>query len=254
MYGCALTLNDEINSVSGGISSIRDGVGNWVDDTFGGGSGIVNFFFNGLQVEDKLDGFILGEKRSELATVQTWRNLFFLLSAVCIALIIFLDKRKGKKSSKISSDDTSHLNEDVNSIESNKNAENKMAPAVAITDGRISLNIDLKQIKNTVKRISWVKVVGIFSIVLWAIASFIFGLPVLFYAESAGVLIFFLLFIGLAFIPAKIAQKKGRDFWTWYVYGIWLWLIAFPHVLFIKKKEASSAAETQGNEQPVPAN
>ena len=177
-----------------------------------------------------------------------------MLSAVCIALIIFLDKRKGKKSSKISSDDTSHLNEDVNSIESNKNAENKMAPAVAITDGRISLNIDLKQIKNTVKRISWVKVVGIFSIVLWAIASFIFGLPVLFYAESAGVLIFFLLFIGLAFIPAKIAQKKGRDFWTWYVYGIWLWLIAFPHVLFIKKKEASSAAETQGNEQPVPAN
>lgn len=92
-------------------------------------------------------------------------------------------------------------------------------------------------------RPKWImKTFGIVSIVLWALIGILSGEIIL------------CLFIGLAFIPAKIAQKKGRDFWTWYVYGIWLWLIAFPHALFIKKKETTSAAETQGNEQPVPAN
>lgn len=90
---------------------------------------------------------------------------------------------------------------------------------------------------------TWImKTFAIFSIVLWALIGILSGEIIL------------CMFIGLAFIPAKLAQKKGRDFWTWYVYGIWLWLIAFPHALFIKKKEATSAAETQGNEQPVPAN
>ena len=85
-------------------------------------------------------------------------------------------------------------------------------------------------------RPKWImKTVGIVSIVMWALIGILSGEIIL------------CLFIGLAFIPAKIAQKKRRDFWTWYVYGIWLWLIAFPHALFIKKKEATSAAETQGN-------
>ena len=34
---------------------------------------------------------------------------------------------------------------------------------------------------------------------------------------------------GLAFIPATIAQRKGRDFMTWYIYGFFLWLVAVIH-------------------------
>lgn len=28
----------------------------------------------------------------------------------------------------------------------------------------------------------------------------------------------------LAIIPAKIAKDKGKNFGTWYVYGLFLWL------------------------------
>lgn len=40
----------------------------------------------------------------------------------------------------------------------------------------------------------------------------------------------------LAIIPAKIAEKKGRYFWNWYLYGMWLFLIAFIHSIVIKKQ------------------
>jgi hypothetical protein len=41
---------------------------------------------------------------------------------------------------------------------------------------------------------------------------------------------------GLAFIPAKIAQGKGRSFGPWYVYGFFLFLIALIHSLVMKPK------------------
>lgn len=39
----------------------------------------------------------------------------------------------------------------------------------------------------------------------------------------------------IALIPAKIAHDKGRNMWTWYLYGFLVWIIAFPHSLIIKK-------------------
>lgn len=65
----------------------------------------------------------------------------------------------------------------------------------------------------------------------------------------------------LALIPAKIAEKKGRYFWNWYLYGIWLFLIAFIHSLFIKKinvqgqilciEEKSNTSNLENNEDPL---
>lgn len=48
--------------------------------------------------------------------------------------------------------------------------------------------------------------------------------------------ILLLLDLGLAFIPATIASGKGRSFGVWYVYGLFLWLIAFIHALCIKEE------------------
>lgn len=41
------------------------------------------------------------------------------------------------------------------------------------------------------------------------------------------------LFLGL--IPAFIARSKGRDFITWYIYGVALFIIALIHSLLISK-------------------
>lgn len=41
----------------------------------------------------------------------------------------------------------------------------------------------------------------------------------------------------LAIIPAKIAKDKGKSFGTWYVYGLFLWLIAFIHSLCLQREE-----------------
>ena len=35
----------------------------------------------------------------------------------------------------------------------------------------------------------------------------------------------------IAFLPASIAQRKGRSFGTWYVYGFLLWIIAIFHAI-----------------------
>lgn len=39
----------------------------------------------------------------------------------------------------------------------------------------------------------------------------------------------------LAIIPAVIAKHKGRNFFTWYVYGYFLWLIALVHSIVMSK-------------------
>ena len=41
--------------------------------------------------------------------------------------------------------------------------------------------------------------------------------------------------IGL--IPANIAQSKGRDFVTWWLYGALLWIVAMPHALMLEALE-----------------
>ena len=41
----------------------------------------------------------------------------------------------------------------------------------------------------------------------------------------------------LAWISAYIATNKGRDFWTWYVYGVLLWIVAIIHSIFLRQIE-----------------
>ena len=45
-------------------------------------------------------------------------------------------------------------------------------------------------------------------------------------------------FIGLAgaFIAGSVAEKKGRNFWTWAIYGFLLAPIAVIHSFFIKDR------------------
>lgn len=223
--GVCADLNGDIESMRGNIYGVRGWLGNLVDESFGGGSGIVNFVFNGFNVEEHASNILLSDDEENLATALFWRKISFLLSAVCVALIVFVDRIRRKK-----------LGEHAPSDKA-ESVGNKSSAAVA--NGKIEVSVDLKEIKEAILKKR--KAIAIISMVLYGLIGL--------FKEAI-----FILFIGLAFIPAKIAQKKGRDFWTWYVYGIWLWLIAFPHALFIKKKEATSAAETQGNEQPVPAN
>ncbi len=50
--------------------------------------------------------------------------------------------------------------------------------------------------------------------------------------------------VGLAFIPANIAKKKGYSFGLWWFYGFMLFIVAVIHVNLIKDKTT----------QPIPVN
>jgi energy-coupling factor transporter transmembrane protein EcfT len=65
------------------------------------------------------------------------------------------------------------------------------------------------------------KVLGILLILICLIISM--------FTNGLGIIL-----ILLALIPASIAKKKGRDFWTWYVYSILLWIIAIIHSIVLK--------------------
>ncbi len=56
-------------------------------------------------------------------------------------------------------------------------------------------------------------------------------------------LIVVFLLLGLAFIPATIAKKKGRRFWVWYTYGLCILVVAIPHALLIGKTKEQKARE-----------
>jgi hypothetical protein len=40
----------------------------------------------------------------------------------------------------------------------------------------------------------------------------------------------------LALIPAFIARHRGHGFWTFYVFGLLLWIVALPVALLIKDR------------------
>lgn len=42
--------------------------------------------------------------------------------------------------------------------------------------------------------------------------------------------------IGL--IPAKIASNRGRSFFTWWLYGALIFIVALPHSLLLKEENA----------------
>jgi len=42
----------------------------------------------------------------------------------------------------------------------------------------------------------------------------------------------------LGLIPAFIAKSKGRNFWIWWLYGWAIFIVAFPHSLFLHRMKA----------------
>lgn len=60
--------------------------------------------------------------------------------------------------------------------------------------------------------------------------------------------------LGLAIIPAKIAKSKGRKFWSWYVYGVFLFLIALIHAATLTDPNQKNIVYVQSYERNNIAN
>lgn len=65
------------------------------------------------------------------------------------------------------------------------------------------------------------------------------------------ILIISLLF--LAVIPAKIAEGKGKDFLTWYIYGFFLWFFAMIHSIVLPENRTFYSKEQEINESKLVA-
>lgn len=63
------------------------------------------------------------------------------------------------------------------------------------------------------------KIFGIFVIVLFGLIGLLFP--------------YCWMWLILALLPAFIANNRGHDFWTWYVYGVFLFPIALIHSFFV---------------------
>ncbi len=59
--------------------------------------------------------------------------------------------------------------------------------------------------------------------------------------------------IGL--LPAAIAKGKGHSFFLWWLYGAAIWIVAFPHSLFLKRNVAAleNASLSTGDMKKCPA-
>jgi len=55
-----------------------------------------------------------------------------------------------------------------------------------------------------------------------------------------------LIFLGL--IPAYIAYRKGRSFWTWWFFGISLWPVALPMAILAKAEKAPGENRAESTE------
>ena len=64
---------------------------------------------------------------------------------------------------------------------------------------------------------------------------------------------FIILAILIGLIPATIAQKKGRSFILWWIYGAAIWIVAFPHSLIMSdnRRKCPFCAESIKNEARV---
>jgi hypothetical protein len=45
----------------------------------------------------------------------------------------------------------------------------------------------------------------------------------------------------LGLIPATIAHNKGHNFWSWWVLGTLMWIVAMPLAITLKPKEEKAA-------------
>lgn len=59
-----------------------------------------------------------------------------------------------------------------------------------------------------------------------------------------------ILAVALAYLPANVAKKKGKEFWTWYAYGLLLGIIAIIHSIILKpvsSSEKNSSENSKGS-------
>lgn len=56
-----------------------------------------------------------------------------------------------------------------------------------------------------------------------------------------------ILLLCLAFIPAIIANSKGRNFWLWYLYGVLIFIVALVHALCLSKSPQIKEQELKNN-------
>jgi len=61
----------------------------------------------------------------------------------------------------------------------------------------------------------------------------------------ALVIVFWLVAAALAIIPGKIAQRKGRRFWAWWLFAFLLFLPALIASLLVSSKQAGVASANQ---------
>ncbi len=54
--------------------------------------------------------------------------------------------------------------------------------------------------------------------------------------RSVSVVAIITLLLVAALLPAWIAHRKGQGFWTYYLFGLLLWIVAVPVALLIKNR------------------
>ena len=51
-----------------------------------------------------------------------------------------------------------------------------------------------------------------------------------------SLILLIIILFAVAAIPAKMAEKKGRSFWHWYIYGCIIWPVATIHAWVMKAR------------------
>ena len=74
----------------------------------------------------------------------------------------------------------------------------------------------------------------------------------LIYPNFFTYLFILLLIIGLSFIPASIASKKGHSFWAYWWFGFALWIIALPVACLLPDKSPCESEKAQAGSRICP--
>lgn len=63
-----------------------------------------------------------------------------------------------------------------------------------------------------------------------------------------------LIAVVIGLLPAAIARSKGHSFIVWWLYGALLWIVAFPHSLFLRRdvKALENRAIATGDNRKCP--
>lgn len=52
-----------------------------------------------------------------------------------------------------------------------------------------------------------------------------------------------LLLAALGLLPAWLAGRKGEPFWTWWLYGALLFVVAVPHAIWLEQVDAAGGLD-----------